>query len=502
MAIFTGTLANDSYLATTAGDNARGLAGNDTLTGNSGSDTLNGNADNDLLFADSLTQTAGGNDSLFGGQGSDTLVGARFGFSADSLGGNRGADLLIASTNGGNTLFGGQGDDTIYGSLSNGNTMNGDLGNDVLVAGRGNDRMLGADGNDTLIGGAGNNDMFGEVGNDEFQFFTAIPGDLTAFTGAEQVLRSRGGFGGSDVINDFATGDKISISQLDRNATVSVTTNSAGAAVIAIAGTASDGQPANQTITVVGVTKDALLSPGAQLLAINGSFITTNDTVNSNGTSTFTVGNGQPGSDIKGKSLVGSNVADSFSPEAGVSTTANGIQLLSSVNDDTLAGNGGNDFMDGGAGNDKINGDNGDDTLIGGAGADTLTGGDGFDRYRFTNFTPGEIDVIADFFGALPIGDRIEISAKAFGGSLIPNANGTISDSGGFFLEPSVNGAPSIPNAPIGTSEIYYDASGGGLYFDRDGAGTGTGFVQFAQFLPVPGFDLAPNLSNYFIIVD
>lgn len=502
MAIFTGTVANDSYLATTAGDNARGAAGNDTLIGNSGSDTLNGNADNDLLFADSLTQTAGGNDSLFGGQGNDTLVGARFGFSADSLGGNKDADVLIASTNGGNTLFGGQGDDTIYGSLSNGNTMNGDLGNDVLVSGRGNDRMLGANGNDTLIGGAGNNDMFGEVGNDEFQFFTAIPGDLTAFTGAEQVLRSRGGFGGSDTIFDFATGDKISISQLDRNATVNVTTNSAGAAVITIAGTASDGQPANQTITVVGVSRDALLAPGAQLLAINGQFITTNDTVNSDGTSTLTVGNRQPGDDIKGKSLVGSGVADSFSPESGVATTANGIKLLSTVNDDTLAGNGGNDFMDGGAGNDKVIGGDGDDTLIAGSGSDTLTGGQGFDRHRFNNFTPGEIDVITDYFGDFPLGDRIEISAKAFGGSLIPNTNGNISNSGGFFVQLAGNGVPAISTAPIGTSEIYYDEGGGGLYFDRDGAGTGTGFEQFAQLLPVPGFIPAPNVFENIIIVD
>ncbi|NJL42613.1 MAG: hypothetical protein HC935_02975 [Pseudanabaena sp. SU_2_4] len=98
--------------------------------------------------------------------------------------------------------------------------------------------MLGGDGNDTLIGGKGNNEMFGEDGDDEFQFFTAVPGDLTAFTGAEQVVRDRGGFGGSDSIYDFTTGDTINISELDRNASVKVTTKSAGAAVIEITGTA------------------------------------------------------------------------------------------------------------------------------------------------------------------------------------------------------------------------------------------------------------------------
>jgi Ca2+-binding RTX toxin-like protein len=535
MAVFTGTDANDSYLATTAGDNASGRRGDDTLIGNVGRDTLNGNGDNDQLFADSATQTAGGNDSLFGGQGNDTLVGARFGFSADSLGGNRNEDLLIASTNGGNTLFGGQGDDTIYGSISNTNTLNGDLGNDVLIAGNGGDRTigdsdLGQGGNDTLIGGRGSDNMYGGdgsgsgSGNDQFQFFSAVPQDLVAFTGAEQVVRSRGGFGGSDTIFDFATGDTISISQLDRNATVSITTNSAGAAVITIAGTASDGTPANQTITVVGVTRDQLLAPGAQLLSVNGSFITTNDTVNDgNGGSVFTVGQGQPGGNIKGVNLVGSNVADAFSDNPAIATTANGILLMTTVNDDTLTGNNGDDFMDGAAGNDSING--GDsatfagvntanrapglgDTLIGGQGFDTLIGGSGTDNFVLDVFQPGVIDTIADYRAGSQVqggdNDRISISAKGFGGSLIPGQLG----SGGASVAPlfffftasviigSVEGINSV--AAVGTSAFFYDVFGGGLYFDQDGGGTGTTYTQVAQ---VPFQNPAANQLDFFDLV-
>jgi Ca2+-binding RTX toxin-like protein len=493
MAIFTGTDANDSYLATTEGDNAIGLAGNDTLYGNSGSDTLNGNADDDLLFADSLTQTAGGNDSMFGGQGNDTLVGARFGFSADSLSGNRGKDLLIASTNGGNTLFGGQGSDTIYGSIQNGNIQNGDLGNDLLIAGRGSDRMLGADGNDTLIGGTGNNDMFGEDGDDVFQFFTAIAGDLTTFTGAEQVIRDRGGFGGSDTINDFSTGDTIDISELDRNAKVKVSTNSAGAAVIEITGTAGgslgNSQPATNTITVVGLTREQLLSPGSQNLAVNGQFITSVDTANTNTTSTFTVGNGRAGGDIQGKILVGSKTADSFSPSSGLATSVNGFKLLTTNNDDVLTGNDGSDFMDGGAGNDSIDGGNGDDTLVGNIGIDTLTGGNGTDFFRFINFTPGEVDEITDYIptsllrGPGVPADIIQISASGFGGGLV---------AGGLFgtnFSVSIGIGQPNPNlvVPVGIAAFYFDLSnGGGVYFDRDGGGTGTNFVKFARLLDLP----------------
>jgi Ca2+-binding RTX toxin-like protein len=513
MAIFTGTEANDSYLSTSDGDNARGLRGNDTLIGGSGQDTLNGNADNDLLRADSSTQTAGGNDSLYGGQGNDTLLGAQFGFSADSLGGNRGQDLLIASTNGGNTLFGGQGDDTIYGSLSNGNTMNGDFGNDVLIAGRGNDRMLGGDGNDTLIGSTGNNDMFGGTGNDQFQFFTAIDGDISVLTGAEQVVRARGGFGGSDVINDFSTGDTISISQLDRNATVSVTTNSAGAAVIAVAGTSSDGQPTNgQTITVVGVTRDQLLAPGAQLFAINGSFITTNDTVNDGtGGSVFTVGNGTSGSGIKGVNLLGSAVADAFSDNPGVATTANGILLKTTVNDDTASGGAGDDYLFGSAGNDILNGDDssldplgGDrptntasgvgDTLIGGTGFDTLTGNGGTDNFVLDIFQPGVIDTIVDY-RPLTEFDRILIGAAGFGGTLVAGQAAPGASPALFFADivpGGVEGQNHIA-APIGTSSFTYDSIGGGLYFDRDGAGTGTVLTQIAQITPQFGNAFAIN---------
>jgi Ca2+-binding RTX toxin-like protein len=494
MAIFTGTNANDSYLSTPEGDSAIGLAGNDTLYGNSGSDTLNGNSDDDLLFADSLTQTAGGNDSLFGGQGKDTLVGARFGFSADSLGGNRGRDLLIASTNGGNTLFGGQGNDTIYGSVQNGNLMNGSLGNDLLIAGRGSDRMLGADGNDTLIGGIGNNDMFGgEDGDDEFQFFTAVPGDLTIFTGAEQVIRDRGGFGGSDVINDFSTGDTINISELDRDATVKISTNSAGAAVIEINGTAGsslgNSQPATNTITVIGVTREQLLSPGSQNLAVNGQFITSVNTANTDTSSTYKVGNGQSGGNVVGKILVGTNTADSFSPSSGIATSANGFKLVTTNNDDVLTGNDGSDFMDGGAGNDSIDGGAGADTLVGNTGIDTLTGGSGTDFFQFINFTPGEIDEITDYIPTPLLGgpgapaDVIQISASAFGGGLVAGgAPGT-----NFSISVGI-GQPN-PNlvVPTGIAAFYFDLSnGGGVYFDRDGGGTGTSFVKFARLLDLP----------------
>jgi Ca2+-binding RTX toxin-like protein len=290
MAIFTGTAADDSYIATPEGDIVDGLAGNDTLIGNTGTDTLNGGADNDLLRAGNSASTAGGNDTLYGGQGNDTLIGAQFGFSADLLIGNADNDLLIAANNGGNTLIGGQGDDTLYGSLQNGNTMNGSSGNDLLVGGLGNDTLVGGIGNDILVGGIGNDILVGGDDTDEFQFLSRKENTLSVFVGTEQILRSDGGFGGSDIISDFSLGDRIAITELDRNSVVTVANDSFGTAVITIVGTTSNGQTVAQTITVLGITKEQLLAPGSQAFAIYDNLITPANTTKVDGISTFIIG--------------------------------------------------------------------------------------------------------------------------------------------------------------------------------------------------------------------
>jgi Ca2+-binding RTX toxin-like protein len=299
MAIFTGTATDDFYTATPEGDRASGLDGNDTLTGNSGRDVLSGGDNNDLLISDlaDLNPTVdvafggdlGGNDTLSGNAGNDTLIGARAGFSSDVLIGNADGDLLIASNLGGNILLGGQGDDILYGSLQNGNFMNGNSGSDLLVAGLGNDTMLGGSGNDTLVGGFDNNELFGGRDADEFQFLSNKENTLSVLVGAEQILRSDGGFGGSDTIQDFGIEDRITIGELDRNTVITVFNDSNGSAIITINGTAGNGQPANQTISVLGITSEQLLAPEANFLAVNGNFLTIASTTNSDGLSSFTV---------------------------------------------------------------------------------------------------------------------------------------------------------------------------------------------------------------------
>lgn len=500
MALIVGTDFSDEIQAPDTGAEIRGLGGDDILRGGAGLDTLAGNVGNDIIFVGASPETSSGSDFVQGGQGQDTIVGALFGFGNNILNGNKGNDLVFASTNGGDTVFGGQANDTLYSGIAGSNVMQGDLGDDVLFAGTAGDRLLGGDGSDILVGGKGSDNLFGNEGSDSFRFFSQGPAGPFAFLTPEQNIRTEGGFGGGDTIFDFGSGDGIAISLLDRNATVSVSDNAAGAAVITIAGSASNGQSAAQTITVAGTNTAALLSPGSQILSVNGVFITSASpgVVNTGGTSTYTVG-GAPGN-IGGQSITGSAVADEItptSPTPGFRTT---------VNDDTVNGGGGDDMIDGGLGNDNLTGGDGFDTIYGDSGTDILTGGTGGDRFRFRSPSEG-IDTITDY----TVGpDVIQVSASGFGSGLAANNVFATPAAFGVALPVGINGqyaaffggvaglgAQDLPGTygVVNTNGTFaYSFLGGGLYYDADGVGTGSLFVQFAQ-LTAPALAVGPTLN-------
>lgn len=487
MALIVGTNFSDEIQAGTGGEEIRGVGGDDTLLGGIGKDTLAGNTGNDLIYAARTADTASGNDSLLGGQGFDTVVGSLFGFGGDSLGGNKGNDLLLAATGGSSLIFGGQDNDTVYGSVTGSSIINGNLGDDVLFAGSGGDRILGDAGLDTITGGKGTDNLFGGDNADTFQFFSQSNVSFP-FLPTEQNVRTEGGFGGADTILDFGAGDTIRISKLDRNATVSVANNAAGAAVITIAGTATNGQSAAQTITVANTSTTALLAPGSQLLSVNGVFITTASPGVSNvgGTSTYTVG-GAPGN-IAGLNITGSQVGDDITP---TSPTAG---FVVTVNDDTLSGLGGPDTIDGGLGNDIISGGDGNDLLYGSNGFDTVTGGLGNDAFVFRSI--GEaVDSITDFSASGTVAlDVINVFASGF--NINANAGTTTAPTtvasavligvngqyAAFTQGPGQFGAQdftAVYSTVRGT--FYYDTSTSNLFFDADGTATASSFVLLAN---------------------
>ncbi|MDH3636428.1 MAG: VCBS domain-containing protein, partial [Gammaproteobacteria bacterium] len=102
---------------------------------------------------------------------------------------------------------------------------------------------------------------------------------------------------------------------------------------------------------------------------------------------------------LEGTSILGSNLTDSISGNAG---------------DDIIFGADNDDWISGGAGSDKLNGGAGADILIGGSGDDSLIGGDGIDIFALESGDEGTVgtpavDTIADFTAGVG-GDVLDLS--------------------------------------------------------------------------------------------
>jgi Ca2+-binding RTX toxin-like protein len=126
-----GSALNDQFQGSSdtsaAADTFTGLAGDDIIRGGAGADSISGGE-----VAGLGTATSAGNDSIDGNLGNDVINGA---------GGN-------------DSLVGGFGDDVIFGGGGN-DSIAGNVGNDAVDAGSGNDSVFGGQNNDTLLGNTG-----------------------------------------------------------------------------------------------------------------------------------------------------------------------------------------------------------------------------------------------------------------------------------------------------------------------------------------------------------
>jgi Ca2+-binding RTX toxin-like protein len=188
-----------------------GMGGNDTIRFN---DVYNGISvemiggdGNDLLESNSARFVGSG------GAGDDTLRGS--GSILSELEGNTGNDTIIATNgpchaNGGagrdfiqlteadDRAWGGPGSDTILG-MSGNDTLLGGRGDDLIDAGNGDDWIFGQQGDDTLVAGAGDDRLFGQDGSDSLDggagtdvlFTGAGNNDLTALTDVLDRAHSR-----------------------------------------------------------------------------------------------------------------------------------------------------------------------------------------------------------------------------------------------------------------------------------------------------------------------
>ena len=196
-------------------DNLMGGMGDDTLVGGPGADTINGDdedgenpggmdiawyADSEGVTVDLSKGTAEGGDAegdmlmgiegvrgshmadkltgktymdadgnvmskggiIYGNMGDDTLTG---GGGNDTIGGGMDDDEIDAM-GGNDDVVGGAGDDEIMGGDGD-DTVHGNMGEDELMGGMGNDKLAGDDGEDDLMGGAGSDTLIGGAGADK-----------------------------------------------------------------------------------------------------------------------------------------------------------------------------------------------------------------------------------------------------------------------------------------------------------------------------------------------
>ena len=248
-------------------------------------------------------------------------------------------------------------------------TLNGGLGNDLLIGSQGNDLINGGDGNDTALMGAGDDTFVWNPGDDNDIVEGQAGFDTMLFNGAsiaEKVdISANGGrvLFTRDVANvtmdlndtesiDFnALGgaDRVTVNDVSGTDLTEVNLNLAGT----LGGSTGDGAPDNVTVNGTSGDDVIVVAGDASGTSVLGLAARVNITGAEAANDRLTI-----------NALAGDDVVEASS------LTADAIQL-------TANGGDGDDVLIGGDGNDILNGNAGDDVLIGGPGNDVLDGGDG-----------------------------------------------------------------------------------------------------------------------------
>ncbi len=248
-------------------------------------------------------------------------------------------------------------------------TMNGGLGNDVMLGSEGDDLFNGGDGNDVAFMGAGDDTFVWNPGDDNDTLEGQDGFDKMLFNGAnvaEQITISANGeratffrnvanvvmdLNGMELIDFKALGgaDNIVVNDLSGTDVTEVNIN--------LAGSNGLGDGAADTVTINATNGDDVVV----VVGDNGSVSVFGLATQINITG-FEAANDR----IVINTLAGDDVVEASGLGAG------SIQL-------TANGGDGDDILVGGDGNDVLNGNAGDDVLIGGPGLDILDGSPGGD---------------------------------------------------------------------------------------------------------------------------
>lgn len=373
----------------------------------------------DSLFALNLS----GNDKLTGTAGDDYIDASTGNDQIDGLAGN-------------DEIYGGAGNDKLTDLLGN-NDLDGGEGNNNIIAGSGDDFIYAGAGNDKIVAGDGMNYIDAGDGNNNI---TSGSGGSAIYAGAgnDKIVAGDGGnfieagYGNNNITT--GSGDDM------------VTVRSGNDKIVAGDGmNVIDAGDGNNNITTgsgidtiyAGVGNDKVVAgDGVNFIDAGGG---NNNITTGSGDDTITAGAGND------KIVAGDGV--------NVIDAGDGNNMITSGT--------GDDHIYAGSGKDKITAGAGNDWITSGAGADNISGGLGSDSFVFDNMGAGGFDTISDFSA---VDDMLIFDTSVFA---------------------SLSGGVMAGNLSFGTAAqdlddyLIFNATGGKLYYDADGSGSGSA-VQIA----------------------
>ena len=435
-----GTGGNDVVYAGDGNNVVVGGFGDDTIVAGTGADVILG--DNGAatytagttqlqqVVSTDVTNATGGNDSIIGGAGDNVIVA---GVGADTVLVVAGNDIVLGDN--------GRIDWTTSGVISEVQTTELGLGgNDVILAGDGNNVVLGGFGTDTITTGSGTDVILGD--NGQFQY-TEVAGvavltgaqttDATVATGGSDVIVGGGGTAGDVILAgvgaDIVTTVASTSSTLLTGAVVAGDTWTVELVAGGVTTTFSYTVPlAGATLAEVAAGLAAainLVTTDDYVAIVEGDTLVVINTAGANFTATTTavpvagpavlvasvpaVVTASSGSDV----VVGDNGYATWDT-AGLITTFGSTQL---PYDPLVTDPGGNDLILVGDGNNVVVGGFGNDTIITGIGADVVLGDNGQLQYS-----------AAGGVAVLTAAQTTDVTGATGGGDVIVGGGGTAGD--------------------------------------------------------------------------
>ena len=303
------------------------------------------------------------------------------------------ANVTVSTLVGATLVEGGSGNQILVGD-ANDSTFDGGTGNDIILAGAGNDaivwRVTGGgttDGRDFVDGGAGT-DTFTINGNNDVETYRvyaraeALLAGITGLKADTEIVITRGVLGVTSVIAELDNIEEIVINTAGGDDTVTAIGNFNPTSL------------AFNTITVNGGGNGDVIDTSGLVSAHN---VVLNPGAGANMTPA-------PEEANPNETIAGTYFVDLLNGRSGNDTVNSGSGA------DTLNGGAGDDSLVGAGGNDSLYGGEGNDILVGGQGADIMTGSDGNDIFDFNNPSESSLalrDVITDYAA----GDIVDLAS-------------------------------------------------------------------------------------------